>query len=135
MGQTTLFDFATFMACSEEELAAYATNILLNGQMSEVCLNQLAEKLNSFDDFHLVHAIELGVEFSPSRFLQLIPNFLTHKSQAVRFAVHRQLSAQKPGSISEELIRDCQQLAMQGRLADDVADIVKVLIAKRMSGN
>jgi len=67
-------------------------------------LKQLLSDIPSFDECHLVYAIELGPDRAPDIFSSILPSCLSHEKQTVRLAASRALERLPSNCVSPDLI-------------------------------
>jgi hypothetical protein len=101
-----VFDYETFVALSGPELVAYVEP-LLNDQSTSVSAETIARislDLPSYDEYHLVYALELGALHAPETFARHVPEYLAREEASVCLAAVRALSRLPDESINEELL-------------------------------
>jgi len=127
------FEYQKFRSLETSDLVAYMEPIV-NGPSIVVtagALDRMARELDAYDEYHLVYAIELGMERMPDRFAPQAARFLAHESQSVRLAAHRNLSRLPASMLSDALIDACNQAIDRGTWTADVCDIVGRLQERR----
>src|SRR5947209_185325 len=95
------FDYQRFLSLSSSDLVAYMEPILNDPTVvvGPTDLQSIAADLASFDEYHLVYAIELCTDQMPALFAPLAARCLTHRCQSVRLAAHRVLSHLPPQAV------------------------------------
>jgi hypothetical protein len=119
------FDFNLFCSLAGGALVEYMEPLLARSDfnVSRDSLVQLASHFHSFDEYHLVYAIELGVSRLPQVFASLAASSLSHTSQSVRLAAHRNLLSLPEHMITSEVIDQCERALKLRGAKDDVSDI------------
>jgi hypothetical protein len=88
MGKRVTFDYERFLKLSGSDLVEYIEPLIYDSGVAvpgEV-IERLIADLDSFDEYHLVYSLEFGTRRNPKTFAPLIPPYLAHKDQSVRFA-------------------------------------------------
>jgi hypothetical protein len=99
------FDYSRFMALSDSELFAYVEPFLNpTSPLPEDILQRLFSELPTYDEAHSVYTIELGPDHAPELFAPILPQYLSHKSQAVRCSASRALNRLPARLITKELV-------------------------------
>jgi hypothetical protein len=88
------FDYDLFLSLTGTDLVTYMEPIVTDPSVAvpSMALDRIASEMETYDEYHLVYALELGSDHAPDLFAAAVPHFLSHKSQAVRCAVSRALS-------------------------------------------
>ncbi len=128
-----MFDFPSFLRLSESDLVAYMEPVLNDPTLvvEPEVLRQMAADLASYDEYHLVYAIELGVDQDASMFALTVARCLAHPAQSVRLAAHRTLSRLPAQAISDELINACNAAIAAGSSPAEVGDLPEILERRR----
>ncbi len=131
------FDYQRFLSLSTSDLVAYMEQILNAPTVSVEAedLQRVAADLESFDEYHLVYAIELCTELMPSLFAVPVANCLTHRCQSVRLAAHRALSRLPSQAITDELINSCHAAVAAGAPIEEIGDLPEILRRRHSSGD
>ena len=129
----TKFDYQRFLSLSTSDLVAYMEP-MVNDPMAFVGpedLRSVATNLGSFDEYHLVYAIELCTDLLPSLFSLPVANCLTHRCQSVRLAAHRALCRLPSQEITDALILSCDAAIASGAPIEEVGDLPEILRRRR----
>ncbi|HYV39680.1 MAG TPA: hypothetical protein VE988_28585 [Gemmataceae bacterium] len=124
------FDYQRFLASAGADTVEYMEPIVNDPSSVAVpvdVLEQMASDLGTYDEYHLVYGIEVGMEHSPALFALASARFLSHESLSVQCAVYRCLSRLPPTLISETLIKECEAAIRNRKLISGLSDIVDVL--------
>jgi len=127
------FDYERFCTLETGDLVQYMEPLLADktALVGAVDLERLAASLHGFDEYHLVYAIELGMDRSPELFRLPVARCLSHERQSVRLAAHRQLLWLPPEMIADDLMQACDRALQASEKWDDVSDIVERLRQRR----
>lgn len=84
-----VFDYQRFVALDKLDLVDYMEPLVLDGRTSVAGgdLEKLLGRLDEFDEYHLVYALQLIAERYPERIVEKIPGYLRHQHDSVRAAV------------------------------------------------
>jgi hypothetical protein len=127
------FDYRKFLSLSESDLVAYMEPIV-NAETAIIepaDLQDIASGLGSFDEYHLVYAIELGIDSMPFLFALPVAECLTNRFQSVRLAAHRALSRLPTQAITDDLIDACHAAIAAGAPIQEVGDLPNILGRRR----
>lgn len=129
-----LFDYELFRSLNGSDLVEYMETLLSDTSIKAPggTLIQLASDAPSYDEYHAVYALELGMQRAPEVFVSLAAKLLCHESQPVRFAAHRGLLNLPASLLTIELIDNCQQALDSSNFAD-VLDIIDKLHRRQRS--
>lgn len=118
------FRYATFCSLNGPSLVEYMEGFVNDPSTSVPAddLERMATELNSYDEYHQVYAIELGMDRMPTYFAPFVLSCLSSDKQSVRLAAHRRLSQLE--TISEELVHACEKVVSLEPQYEDVSDIV-----------
>src|SRR3954447_501170 len=99
------FEYSRFIGLSDSDLYAYVEPFLdprtpLPGDV----LQKMLAELPTYDEPHLVYSIELGPDHAPDLFAPVVPQYLSHESQAVRCAASRALNRLPDRLITKNLV-------------------------------
>src|SRR3954454_7809071 len=132
----TAFEYDRFRSLAGSDLVGYMEPLLGDPEVivSPDDLRRMAAELDHYDEYHLVYAIELGVERMPSVFGPSAARCLTHECQSVRLAAHRHLLRLPPSTVSDELIGACERAVEAPGRYEDVSDIVERLRRVKKEG-
>lgn len=132
-GVQTRFDYQRFLTLSTSDLVAYMEPILNDPTafVEPEDLQSLAADLASFDEYHLVYAIELCTDLMPSLFAFPVANCLRHRCQSVRLAAHRALSRLPSQAITDDLIDSCRAAIASGAPIKEIGDLPDILLRRR----
>jgi hypothetical protein len=101
----TTFDYSRFLELTDTDLYAYVMPFLdPQTPLSQEVLNRMLVELPMYDEPHLVYAIELGPDHAPDLFVPVIPQYLSHKSQAVRCTASRAIDRLPDRLITKEFV-------------------------------
>jgi hypothetical protein len=106
MNHPSDFQYERFRALSGSELVAYMEPLINDPSIripSEV-IERMILDLPTYDDDHLVYALELLGYNAPERITPHVPRFLAHPSGSVRCAASRILQHLPDGRISRDLV-------------------------------
>jgi hypothetical protein len=126
----TKFDYQEFRSLSMSDLVDYMEPIVNDPETAIVDpsdLRSVAADLESFDEYHLVYAIELGINFMPALFALPTAQLLTHRCQSVRLAAHRGLLGLTSQAISDDVINACQAAIASGAPIHEIGDLPGIL--------
>lgn len=129
------FDYPRFLSLSESDLVAYMEPLLNDPAVvvEPEDLKSVAAELASFDEYHLVYAIELCTDQMPSLFALPVADALRHEDQSVRLAAHRALSRLSTQAITDNLIDACRAAIESGAPSVEVGDLPEILERRRQS--
>lgn len=127
------FDYPKFLSLSGSAVVAYMEPLLNDPALvvGPEDLRRLAAALPSFDEYHLVYAIEVGTDSLPSLFALPVARCLTHRDQSVRLAAHRALSRLPAHAITEALVNATRAAVAAGAPAAEVGDLPDVLARRQ----
>jgi hypothetical protein len=130
------FDYEEFSSLTTADLVAYMEPIVTDplATVPSKVLEQMAAEMEGYDEYHLVYAIELGMERMPEVFAPRVALLLSHQCQSVRLAAHRNLARLPSSLISDHLIAVCDQAVEAGKASAGVRDIVGLLQRKQSTG-
>jgi len=98
-------EYGRFLALADTDLYDYVEPFLdPETPLPEEVLRRMLSELPTYDESHLVYAIELGPDHAPDLFAPILPQYLSHKSQAVRCTVSRALDRLPDRLITRELV-------------------------------
>jgi hypothetical protein len=101
----TTFDYNRFLDLKDAELYAYVEPFLDPARPIPLdVLERMLKELSTYDEAHLVFAVELGPNHAPDKFAPAVPQLLSHKSQAVRCSVSRAIGRLPDRLITTEFV-------------------------------
>jgi hypothetical protein len=130
------FNYQRFQSLSDNNLFAYLVELLNDAtiSISDQDIERIKSELETFDDYHLIFAIEVGMDRRPDIFLSLVPKYLAHPELSVRLAVHRTLLNLPEDLLTDQLIEIVEkQVALKPRRSD-VFELPLLLSQRRRSG-
>lgn len=102
-------EYKSFLNLTDGDLYAYLEPFLDSAiPVPEDVLDRMLAELPRYDESHLVYAIEIGPDHAPDAFAPALPDYLSHKSQAVRTAASRALTRLPDRLITEKLVNDAR---------------------------
>jgi hypothetical protein len=111
-----MFDYDLFRSLIEADLVAYMEPIVTNPLVivPAMVLERMASEMDTYDEYHLVYALELGPDHAPDLFARVVPHWLSHQSQAVQCAASRALNRLPDQLITKDLV-DAARIALSSR--------------------
>ena len=93
MNTTSTFNYDKFIKLSELELSHYMEPLVINPTtiISKAALLRMLSELPTYDEYHIVYALELGAKYSPETFAMQLPQYLTYEQGSVWSAALRNL--------------------------------------------
>jgi hypothetical protein len=116
MSATPVFDYNKFVTLDGPNLVEYMEP-LVNAQATTIprdVLEHILSDLPSYDEYHLVYALELGMGQSPDLFTLHVPQYLAHENASVCCAAFRVLS-KLPDEYVTHLLLDSVRRVPVGR--------------------
>jgi hypothetical protein len=105
------FQYEQFVKLTESNVFSYVEPFVADSRVPipHEILQKILADLSTFDESHLVYAIELGPDRAPDLFAGVLPQLLTHPSRSVRLAASRALERLPADFISRQLIDDIEK--------------------------
>ena len=122
------FDFDKFTSLSGDELWDYIPAVT-KSTVPRPVVQRIIEHLGSFDEEHLIFALEISPTYEGDAFTPLIPQYLAHSSQSVRLAAARKLWNLE--QVSPEVYELVKQFAPQCR-EREIGEEILVLVSKKV---
>jgi hypothetical protein len=107
---------------------------LVNDPMTKVSkdvLERMLSELPTYDEYHLVYALELGGAHSPETFALHVPQYLAHEEASVCCTAFRVLSKLPEEYITQDLVDSVRKIVSSYPVRKFVAEILDML-TKRM---
>jgi hypothetical protein len=106
MTNSTEFGYDKFLALSDLDVVAYVEPFLGDPSLAvpQDALRRMLSDLPTYDEAHLVYALELGAAYSPETFASKVPLYLAHEHGSVRCAASRFLEHLPEKLVTRELI-------------------------------
>ncbi len=145
------FDYEQFRALANDKLVAYMepwvndTAVQISGDV----FDRMLAELPTYDESHLVYALELGIARSARTFAPRIPQFLAHESASVFCTAYRSLTKLPNELLTQELLDSIQRAPVRETLFTDsihgkkplagsstslIAELVGELTMRKQSG-
>jgi hypothetical protein len=127
------FDYESFMTLQSLELCRYMEPLVADPGTSvpQEALHRMLAELDTYDQYHLVYALELGSKYFPDLFVKAVPRFLAREEGSVRGTVLRILERLSRKHLSDELIGVVRRSIAPGPL-HDVAKRVLAQLESRL---
>ena len=112
---TSTFDFEKFSTLQSLELHDYMEPLIANTylRISDDEVDELMDRLDEYDHFHLVYAMLMCSNFAPERFVEFLPKYLSHNEMSVRAAATNILRGLNPRLITPRLIAIVEEVASE----------------------
>ena len=129
----TSFNYQTFRSLAMSDLVESMEPIVNDPgtRVEPEDLQGLATDFESFDEYHMVYAIELCADLMPDVFALPTAHCLKHHFQSVRLAAHRALSRLSPRAITDDLIKASEAAIAAGAPIEEVGDLPQILRRRR----
>lgn len=103
---TSTFDYDMFLTLTDSALVAYMEPLLVAQQVRvpQEVLHRMLEGLCSFDEYHLVYALQLGCDKSPEMYAPQVPKYLVHDKISVCCAAANILKKLPAAYLTRELV-------------------------------
>jgi hypothetical protein len=134
MTSTSAFDYDRFVALTGQELVSYV-DPLVNDRATMVAKEDLARMLSdlpSYDEYHLVYALELGAAHSPEAFAPHLPQYLSHKEGSVCCSAFNALNALPDKCVTQELVESVHRVVTSQAVRKFVTEVLESLTRRML---
>lgn len=129
MNQAHTFDYDRFVALNASELVAYVEPLLIDHftNVPKDVLKRMLVELPTYDEYHLVYALLLGMQHSPQTFLPYIPQYLAHTSDSVCCTAFNALDRLSDDDLTPAVVESVRNVISSRPVKPFVADILDSL--------
>lgn len=126
MGTAPTVEYDKFIALSGLELCDYMEPLLADPatRVSLDALRRMRFELSSYDEYHLVYALELGAKFSPGSFSGLLPLYLAHEHGSVWSSALRGLGQLPDECVTNALVESVRDVCSSHPAKTWVAEVL-----------
>jgi len=115
MSQSNQFEYERFATLNESELSAYMEPFANDPSLpiAPEALLRMCSELPTYDEYHLVYALEVGSDRLPETFACRVPPYLAHDRQCVRLAAAAVLDRLPSAVITQHLVNSVRQALLR----------------------
>ena len=106
-------EYDKFITLDGLDLCHYMEPLVINTAttVSKDTLQRMLSELPTYDEYHLVYALELGAKHSPETFAMQLPLYLAHKEGSVWSAVLRSLDGLPGKYVTRALVNSVHSVS------------------------
>ena len=139
MSESTVLDYDKFVALEKLSVCAYMEPFVNERTVvGKDVLDQMLINLPTYDEYHLVYAIEIGAKHDPDRFAPQLPVYLAHEQGSVWSAAMRNLIALSDRYVTQGLVNSVRNVYSKNadkKWIRDVLDQLESRLREKRSGD
>jgi hypothetical protein len=122
MCATPTLEYDRFVRLAGLELCRYVDTLLNdpNTTVTTDTVERMLSDLSTYDEYHLVYALEIGAAHCPEKFALRLPQFLGHSNGSVCCAAVNALSRLPLDCITQELLDRVQAVPEQALFTEPI---------------